>query len=45
MNKTTNIWTINDITSIDFYLANSYQIENYGISFEQFAEKFQSKSL
>ena len=37
--------TINDIISIDFNLANSHQIENYGISFEHCAEKFQSKNL
>ena len=34
MNKTTKIFTINDITSIDFYLASTRQIENDGISFE-----------
>ena len=38
MNKATNIWTINDITGIYFYLANSHQIENDGISFEHVAE-------
>ena len=32
-------------SSIDFNTANSHQIENYGISCEHVAEKFQSKSL
>ena len=45
MNKATKICTLNDITSIDVNSANSHQIENYGISFEQVAEKFLSKSL
>ena len=38
------ICTVNDITSINFYLANDHQIENYSISFEYGAEKFQSKT-
>ena len=38
--KATKICTINDITSIEFYLANNHQIEIYGISFEHGAEKF-----
>ena len=45
MNKATKICTINDNISIDFNSANIHQIENYGISFEHVAEKFQSKSL
>ena len=45
MNKATKIWTINDIMSIDFYLAYTYQKENDGISFELDAENFWSKSL
>ena len=45
MNKATNIYTVYDITSINFYLGNDRQIENYGITFEYGAEKFQSKSL
>ena len=40
MNKGTEICTKGDITSIKFYLVNSHQIENYGISFENGAEKF-----
>ena len=39
MNKATKICTINDITSTDFYLANSHQIENNGISFEHVSVK------
>ena len=45
MNKATKICTINDITSIEFHLANSIEIENYGISFEHGVEKFQSESV
>ena len=45
MNKATKICIINYITSIDFYLAYTYQTENDGISFEHGANKFQSKSL
>ena len=44
MNKATKIYIINDITSINFYLAKTYQIENDGISFEHGVDKFQSKS-
>ena len=45
MNKATKIYTLNDIIIIDFNSANSHQIENYGISFDHCAEKFQSKKL
>ena len=45
MNKATKICTINNITSSDFYLANTHKIENDGISFEHGTEKFQSKSF
>ena len=45
MNKATKICTINDITIIDFNSANNHQIENYGISFEHCAKKFQPKNL
>ena len=45
MNTATKICTINDITSIDFNSAYSHQIENYDISFEHCAEKFQAKNL
>ena len=45
MNKLMKICTINDITSIDFNLVDSHQIENYGIGFEHDAEKFHSKNF
>ena len=45
MTKAKKIYIINDITSTDFYLANTYQIENDCISFEHGADKFQAKSL
>ena len=45
MNKAKKMHTINDITSIDFNLANRHQIENYDINFEHGAGKIMSKRL
>ena len=39
INEAKKICTINDITSIDFNLANVHQIENYDMNFQHGNEK------